>query len=432
MTPPSILILSGVRGDTRRYRSVHLAEQAALAGMQVTLAHAWQAGLPRLVKWQNFDFAVFQRVEMDWFIQRLVDALKNKGTIILYDTDDLVFDQDAFKYIDSPDFSDPLRSKLYLRSMRRQKEILLASDAVLVSTDYLVKQVRRLNKPVGVHRNAYNQEMFALSDAAFQSRKDHAERIVLGYASGTRTHDHDLAVAAPAIKGIMEKYPQVELWLVGEVDQGVGWERFGPRVRRIPKVGWRELPSWLAQFDINLAPLVAGNPFAESKSAIKYMEAALVKCPTVATNCAEFRGSIRDGEIGFLANGEHDWQDKLTRLVEDKGFRREMGTRAYQDVMEKDHPLVRSKELLATLNELSMTLRGSSLLGDLIDNQSSGAANKEGLPPQKWDGVPGDIQRGWVTLWRRGPVEVLGGIWVGLRRFLAPIFPFRKRKMSRD
>jgi hypothetical protein len=40
MTQPAILILSGVRGDTRRYRSVHLAEQAVLAGMQVTLAHA--------------------------------------------------------------------------------------------------------------------------------------------------------------------------------------------------------------------------------------------------------------------------------------------------------------------------------------------------------------------------------------------------------
>jgi glycosyltransferase involved in cell wall biosynthesis len=432
MTPPSILILSGVRGDTWRYRSVHLAEQAAQEGMKVTLAHAWQVGLHRLVNRHRFDFAIFQRVEMDRFLMRLVDALKNKGTIILYDTDDLVFDQEAFRNIDSPDFSDPLRARLYLRSMSRQKEMLLASDAVLVSTDYLVKQVRRLNKPVWVHRNAFNQEMLALSDAAFQSRKDHAERIVLGYASGTRTHDRDLAVASPAIMKTMQQYPQVELWLVGEVDPGKGWEQFGQRVRRIPKVDWRELPSWLAQFDINLAPLVAGNPFAESKSAIKYMEAALVKCPTVAANCAEFRRSIRDGENGFLAFGEHDWQEKLTRLVEDAGLRREMGNRTYVDVLEKDHPLVRSKELLTTLNEICMSLRGFSLFGDLTDNQSSGDANQVGFTPQQLDRVPGDIQRGWVTLWRRGPLEVLGGIWVGVRRLLAPIFPFRKRRTSID
>ena len=144
MTPPSLLILSGVRGDTRRYRSVHLAEQATLVGLQVTLAHAWQCGLPLLVKQNHFDFAVFQRVEMDRLIKRLVGVLKSQGTLILYDTDDLVFDRDAFKYIDSPDFSDPLRARLYLKSMSRQKEMLLSSDAVLVSTEYLVKQVRRL------------------------------------------------------------------------------------------------------------------------------------------------------------------------------------------------------------------------------------------------------------------------------------------------
>jgi glycosyltransferase involved in cell wall biosynthesis len=432
MTPPSILILSGVRGDTWRYRSVHLAEQAAQEGMKVTLAHAWQVGLHRLVNRHRFDFAIFQRVEMDRFLMRLVDALKNKGTIILYDTDDLVFDQEAFRNIDSPDFSDPLRARLYLRSMSRQKEMLLASDSVLVSTDYLVKQVRRLNKPVWVHRNAFNQEMLALADAVFQTRKAHGEQIVLGYASGTRTHDRDLAVAAPAIMKIMQQYPQVELWLVGEVDVGIGWERYDKRVKQNPKVDWRELPIWLTQFDINLAPLVAGNPFAESKSAIKYMEAALVKCPTVAANCAEFRRSIRDGENGFLAFGEHDWQKKLTRLVEDAGLRWEMGNRAYLDVMEKDHPLVRSKELRTTLNEISMSLQGSSLLGDLIDNQSSGTANKADLIQLKWDRVPGDIQRGWVTLWRRGPGEVLGGIWVGIRRLLAPLFPFRKRRTSKD
>jgi glycosyltransferase involved in cell wall biosynthesis len=432
MTQPAILILSGVRGDTRRYRSVHLAEQAVLAGMQVTLAHAWQNGLPSLVKRNYFDIAVFQRVEMDRFIHSLVSVLRARGTLILYDTDDLVFDQDAFKYIDSPDFSDPLRARLYIKAMNRQKEMLLASDAILVSTDYLVKQVRRLDKAVWVHTNAFSLEMLALSEAALEEKTSTPGRIVVGYASGTRTHDRDLAVALPAIRGIMEQYPRVELWLVGEVDPGVGWERFGQRVRRIPKVDWRDLPGYLAQFDINLAPLVAGNPFAESKSAIKYMEAALVKCPTVASACGEFRIAIRDGENGFLAFGEQDWKGKLTRLVEDAGLRREMGSRAYQEVMEKDHPLVRSEELREILNSLSMELHGSLLFEDSTSNQQKVNVVDQADTRGNWDKVPGDIQRGWVTLWRRGPVEVLGGVWLGIRRCLAPIFPFRQRKMNGD
>lgn len=432
MTPPSLLILSGVRGDTWRYRSVHLAEQAELAGMKVSLVHAWQGGLPGLVKKNRFDVAVFQRVEMDRFVGRLVDELKARGTIVLYDTDDLVFDRDAFKYIDSPDFSDPLRARFYLKSMDRQKEMLLAADAVLVSTDYLVKQVRRLNKAVRVHTNAFSLEMLALSERAMMENVIETGRIVMGYASGTRTHDRDLAVASQAIMAVMERYLQAELWLVGEVDPGGGWERFGQRVRRIPKVDWRDLPGYLAQFDINLAPLVAGNPFAESKSAIKYMEAALVKCPTIASACGEFRQVIRDGDNGFLALGEQDWQRKLIRLVEDAGLRQDMGSRAYHDVMEKDHPLVRSEDLKETLNSISLELRGSVLFGDPGEYQERALEVDEGGIEREWGNVPGNLQRGWITLWRRGPAEVLGGLWVGIRRWLAPIFPFRQRKMNGD
>lgn len=424
MTSPSLLILSGVRGDTRRYRSVHLAEQASLAGMQVTLAHAWQCGLPRLVKRDSFDFAVFQRVEMDRFIQRLVDVLKSRGTLILYDTDDLVFDRDAFKYIDSPDFSDPLREKLYLRSMDRQKDMLLAADGVLVSTQYMVKQIRRLNKPVWVHSNALSYEMIRLSEDAYQAKKSHGE-VLMGYASGTRTHDRDFAVAATALKQVLVQFPQTKLWLIGDVDPGEGWEGFGDRVRFIPKVKWQQLPGYLSQLDINLAPLLAGNPFAESKSAIKYMEAALVRCPTVASACAEFKEVICDGENGFVAHNDKEWLRKLNLLVEDAKFRVEMGEQAYRYVMAKDPPRKRSQDLLNTLHEISMELRGSSFADDLILAQTVSDFGKEVNLPRKWKEAPGDMQRGWFTLWRRGPLELLGGIWVGIRRFLAPLIPFR-------
>lgn len=431
MTSPGLLILSGVRGDTRRYRSVHLAEQATMAGLQVTLAHAWQCGLPGLIKQNRFNFAVFQRVEMDRFIQRLVDGLKNQGTIILYDTDDLVFDRDAFKYIDSPDFSDPLRAKLYLRSMERQKEMLLAADGVLVSTHYMVKQVRRLNKPVWVHQNALSQEMICLSEDAYQARKSHNE-IIMGYASGTRTHDRDFAVAASALRQILVQYPQTELWLIGDVDPGEGWEGFGDRVRRIPKLKWRQLPGYLAQLDINLAPLVAGNPFAESKSAIKYMEAALVRCPTIASACAEFKEVICDGENGFLAHNDKEWLGKLTLLVENTQLRDEMGKQAYQGVMDIAHPNRRSSDLLNTLHEISMELRGSSPLADFYAKQQISDPKEAIDLPYKWKEAPGDMQRGWATLWRRGPLELFGGIWVGIRRLLAPLFPFRKHKMNNN
>ena len=38
-----------------------------------------------------------------------------------------------------------------------------------------------------------------------------------------------------------------------------------------------------ARFDINLAPLEVGNPFCEAKSQLKFFEAGLVNCTTIAS-----------------------------------------------------------------------------------------------------------------------------------------------------
>src|SRR5512142_2008819 len=84
------------------------------------------------------------------------------------------------------------------------------------------------NRPVRVHRNAFSLEMLALSNAAFQQRtvrvaNREGDRLVIGYASGTRTHDHDFALIQPALCEVLGHYPQAELWLMGDIDAGDAW-----------------------------------------------------------------------------------------------------------------------------------------------------------------------------------------------------------------
>lgn len=418
-----ILILSGAKGDTRRYRTFNLYEQLRLAGADCVLSHLTDPHLPALAG--QAGVMVLHRVPCDSYIEQIIDRIHARGGLVLVDTDDLIFDLQAFQWIDSPDFSDPVRAALYQEDMRRHRRTVEKSDALLASTEYLAERVRSLGKPCLVHRNAFSLELGELSQAAYQNRQTGAARVVIGYASGTLTHNQDFALLRPALVHILERFPQAELWLLGAIDGGNDWGSTGARVRRIPLVPWRELPALLAQLDINLAPLVMDNPFAQSKSEIKYMEAALVGTATIASPTAAFRYAIRPGENGLLAADEAEWKEHLASLVADPVRRRTLGEAARRHVVEEYHPLTRAAQLRQELAEIGRQTGRADLveiLGDPITHVTA--------PEQYY--LSADIER-LPTLWemgfyliKRGELLRLSGmIWVQIRRLLAPIFPFK-------
>ncbi len=420
MTNPSVLIISGVRGDTRRYRSLHLAEQLACASIPVDVTHITASGLQKLLKAHQPAVVVFQRVEHDAHVARLQRLCRSKGALTLYDTDDLVFDQDVFQYIDSPDFSDPVRARLYRKTMQRHAAMLQACDAALVSTPFLADRVAKLGKPVYVHRNTFSAAMLHAAQQAHQARTTAGEqtRVVLGYASGTRTHDRDFAVVRPVLQTLLQQYPQAQVWVIGALDAG-DWQAFGTRFRHLPAVAWQQLPGLLAQFDINLAPLVHDNPFARAKSEIKWMEAALLHLPTVASPADAFCEAIEDGQTGFLAHEAAEWQQKLACLIETARLRHEMGEQAYQHVLQAYAPQARASQLVTILNDL------------LQKNGRQPAfvyAPQPAPAPEMHMAAPSNLQLGWYQLCHRSLWALLGMGWVWLRRLLAPVFPFRPRQ----
>lgn len=96
-----------------------------------------------------------------------------------------------------------------------------------------------------------------------------------------------------------------------------------------PFVDWKKLPSLIAEVDINLAPLEQ-SIFNEAKSENKWVEAALVKVPTVASNVGAFQRMIVSGETGILCDTEEEWVEQLSRLVEDKKERDRIAENAHK------------------------------------------------------------------------------------------------------
>lgn len=420
---PRILLVAGAKGDTRRYRLFHAFEQLKLTGVPSCLADITTPGLARLIPEDGL--VILHRVPFDGSVDKLLTATKAWGSLVIGDIDDLLFDPAAFEWIDSPDFQNPVRSRLYQEEMRRHRTTLEACDAIIASTDYLAECARPLGKKIWVLRNAFSQEMLVFARQALQRRSQNGSRIVLGYASGTPTHDRDFARVAPTLLEILSTYPQVEVWLLGPVQPGDGWGRAASRLKLFKRVDWRQLPDWLARFDINLAPLQADNPFSQSKSEIKYVEAGLVKTPTIASASNAFQFAIRHGENGLLARGESDWRASLLAMVAEAGMREQLGEQAHLDVLQRYHPAQRAAERITVLNEMTESIWGARFWdGGLAAHPGEG-------PPgftvgKAMDHNPSNLRRGLYTLRYRGAGTLAAQVWILIRRRLAAIAPFRR------
>jgi glycosyltransferase involved in cell wall biosynthesis len=419
---PPLLILSGVQGDPRRYRTFHLFEQACLAGLSCELSHVTDPGLRKKVN--QASLVILHRAAYDSQIDWIERVVHKKGGILVNDLDDLVFDPQAVNYIHSPDFADPIRRSLYQEDILRFRKTLEISDAAITSSEFLAGAVRQLGKPVYIHRNAFSLEMQFLAMKAYDSRKPDPGRVVIGYASGTPTHDFDFALVAPALKSCLSRHPTVELWLVGRLDPGSDWGNLKGQIKKISFIPWRNLPSIQVMFDINLAPLEFNNPFGQSKSENKVVETSLLRVPTIASPSDSYSMAISQGENGYLANGVQEWTDYLEALIEAPELRKNLGARAYQDILQRYHPEVRSVQLVDTLNLIA----GHKF--EFHNQNQNLDLSPEKSPTVYWSSAeqerfPTLFQRGLYTLRHRSIQTLIKQIWIFIRRLVSPIFPYR-------
>lgn len=421
----AVLILRAMNGVPWRFRCFHAFEQLQLAGVNCAICQLdgrWaRLGIER------YSVVIFHRVPYDKYVDRLLREIHHRGAIAIFDIDDLVFDPSVIRWIVNPDLQNPVRAALYRDELKRCRTTLALCDAVTASTRYLSEQASSFGKPAWVHRNAFSMEMLSLFGRAHSQQQHGVGSVVIGYASGTPTHDRDFQQAKPALQQILCKYPQTELWILGYPDPGSDWGACSDRIRYIPFVPWHQVPKILAQFDINIAPLEINNPFCQAKSEVKYIEAGLVKIPTVASKTAAFGFAIRSGDNGFLATTHEDWVMFLERLVDNAALRREMGERAYTDILERYHPVVRGRELISTLDQISEHVRGRPFwlkkATDTLDaRQLAGIVTLETFASNPaFERRPSFMQRALYSLRYRGLRISLMQAWLYIRHHLARV-----------
>ena len=154
----------------------------------------------------------------------------------------------------------------------------------------------------------------------------------VGYFSGGKTHDADLAlIAKPLAAFLSENRERVRLRVVGPVTVPAEVLASGATIERLSSVPWRELPALIAGCHVNLAPL-APSPLNDGKSAIKWQEAALARVATVASPLGEFVQAIDHGKDGLLCATEGEWHAALQLLLVDPSRRAGMVGAAFVTV----------------------------------------------------------------------------------------------------
>lgn len=335
-----VMFISGCPGGAMRYRCDHQVEQLRLMGVTAEAEALSRVNLLDVL--DRFECFMLHRVPYDSDVHVFVTEARKRGKPVIFETDDLVFIPDNARHQAELERFSAQDRTLYIDEMGRIRKTLTLSDAATVSTQALYEWVKPITSDVVITPNVVSKEMLMRSAVALAQRESPAtpgaglsgseQKITIAYFSGSPSHDRDFREAQDAVLWALDTYPHVEFLLVGPLKLNSQFDRFGSRVQHWPVRPWQELPDVYAQVNINLAPLERNNPFTEAKSSIKYLEAALLKVPTVASARQDFVRVMRHGVNGLLADSPEEWRDALRQVIESPTLRRTLGETAFEEV----------------------------------------------------------------------------------------------------
>ena len=324
----NVLFVAGINGAPLRYRVQLPAEALRAIGRNPLVRHYRDPELVELV--ERADAVVLYRVPATHQMLDLVERARarRRPVPILFDVDDLIVDPTLRGAVRGLDVLSSAEEELWWRGVARYRTSLEAADMYVGSTEALCAAVGALTGlPTRRFANGVGSAIAQVSEAASAAPRTRGP-LRIGYFSGTTTHDADWAQVEPAVLEVMRVRPDVELVLGGHLEPSSALDAVRHRVQRRPMVPWYELPKLLRDVDVNLAPLVPGSIFNESKSAIKWLEAALVGTPTIATPTQPFAEVVEHGRTGMLAETVDEWTEQILDLLGDEFERARIGREA--------------------------------------------------------------------------------------------------------
>ena len=330
-----------------RYRVLHQMEQLN-AGFLESDEFYYQDFQPIIVI--NYRILIFYRCPWTIKVEEAILLAKSLNKKVLFDIDDLVFD---LKYTDTLPFLKtlPIKEKnLYDNGVIRMGKTLKLCDGAITTTMALARELKNYVSDVFINPNVASEEMWKLSEKALIKKLNNTikENIIIGYFSGSISHNPDLEMIKPALVKILKEFKNVKFVIYGKINTDLS-DEFPNQVKIKSFKNWRKLPKIISNIDINIAP-IEYNIFNEAKSENKWVEAALVKIPTVSSNFGAFKNVIQNKKTGFKCTNNHQWYKALKILINNEDLRKEIGENAFNYCKNKYNTIYSGKNLVNFIN----------------------------------------------------------------------------------
>ena len=247
---------------------------------------------------------------------KIIEICKNMQIPIIYDIDDNML-MNAPNYIINDD------------DKKNVSKIIDNSSIKMASTIPLVNLIRSINNSnVFLHQN-YLDKTLCFIDSNLKKKKNNTIKILY---MGTRSHDEDLSIIDEAVDIIMNKYSNVEFYIIG------GTKTRNDRYHYLsnPSKNYIEFSIWFKEiasdFDFALCPLI-NTKFNEYKSYIKFVDYSSKKIPAIYSNHPIYKKMIRNYDNGIIIENDiNQWVVAMEYYINNSEERIKIGTHAYLDV----------------------------------------------------------------------------------------------------
>ena len=345
---PKILFVIETEDFASRYRVEHLIERLNSQGVYCNCV------LRRKIKSINlsgYTSVVFYRTPYGEDLKSFIESAKSQGCKIIFDVDDYVFD---FKEISHLEFLQDREYHNFENYCNGIDLTMNCCDAIMTSTlalQSLIEQKYKMKQCI-VNRNSVSTSMALLSKLAMSQISKDQDKVVLGYFSGSKTHKQDFEEISEVLVRLMKEKDNLYLKVVGCLNLPIEFECVKHRIIEIDFLAWTDLPKEIASVDINLLPL-KNNNFTVCKSENKWVEAALVKVPTVLSYNAELSKVMINNQNAIICKEKEDWYTSLMSLIENPTLRECIASKANQCIMDNYISINRDttiKEFLLNVN----------------------------------------------------------------------------------